>query len=166
MGEIGEKLGRFPFPARHPISTYNFRPSAVAARLSVLSVADLFSGSNRRSNCLRWVFMRWAITVLVMPSVFMASAICLARRRLVARSSDSASVPCSARKSSKLFVLRRSFVVFRAVPHLFESHTHTVIPAKAGSQLATSDLVAKRDSRLRGNDGVRELLVQTNPEPL
>ena len=55
---------------------------------------------------------------------------------------------------------------FRAVPHLFESHTHTVIPAKAGSQLATSDLVAKRDSRLRGNDGVRELLVQTNPEPL
>ena len=86
MGEIGEKLGRFPFPARHPISTYNFRPSAVAARLSVLSVADLFSGSNRRSSWRRWVFMRWAITVFVMPS-------------------DSASVPCSSRQSSRLSVL-------------------------------------------------------------
>jgi hypothetical protein len=31
-----------------------------------------------------------------------------------------------------------------------------VIPAKAGIQLATSETVAKLDSRLRGKDGLRE----------
>jgi hypothetical protein len=40
---LDRKIGRFP------ISTYNVRPSTVTARLSVLSVTDVFSGSNRLS---------------------------------------------------------------------------------------------------------------------
>jgi hypothetical protein len=31
----------------------------------------------------------------------------------------------------------------------------TVIPAKAGTQLGTSSILAKLDSRLRGNDGCK-----------
>jgi hypothetical protein len=31
----------------------------------------------------------------------------------------------------------------------------TVVPAKAGIQLATSSILIKLDSRLRGNDGLR-----------
>jgi hypothetical protein len=48
----------------HPISTCNFRPTAVAARLSVLSVTDLFSGSSRRSSWRRSVFVADAIAAL------------------------------------------------------------------------------------------------------
>jgi hypothetical protein len=112
------------------ISICSFRPSAVAARRSVLSVTDLFSGSSRRSSWRRSVFILAAMVVLVMPFAFMPSAICQASTRLMATSSASASMPCVSRKLSKLSLLIRPFDFVTAFFAIMQSPSFAFAPTQ------------------------------------
>ena len=83
-------------------SMRTFRPTALAARVSVESVTDLHSGLSSRSSAAREVPMAPASADLFWPFFSMMSASCSATTRFKAASSTSCWIPSSFRKSPRL----------------------------------------------------------------
>src|ERR1700674_1056059 len=112
---------RCPPAVLYTSSIRRSRPIARAARHNVCSVTEAFPGSSRRSRAARLVFMRRAISTLLIFALFIAFCTCHARASLSAVARASSRIPSSFKKSSSDDPIRGFFFFISSPPSFVAS---------------------------------------------